>query len=76
MDRVKTFDFQTILVDNRDEHANIVTRDRSCSWVGALIDGHIDAEFPGNDPGEVPAMSLWQFYIVVTWYTSPQMRHR
>ena len=36
----------------------------------ALIDDHIESEFPGNEAGRLPAMSLWQFYNVVTWYMS------
>lgn len=35
-----------------------------------LIDGYIESEFPEDEPGEVPAMNLWQFYNVVTWYIS------
>lgn len=34
----------------------------------AAIDDHIEKGFPGDDPGEVPAMNLWQFYNVVIWY--------
>jgi hypothetical protein len=34
----------------------------------ALIDDHIEAEFPDTESDKLPAMSLWQFYNVVTWY--------
>jgi len=34
----------------------------------ALIDDHIEAEFPDTEAGKLPAVSLWQFYNVVTWY--------
>ncbi|MFO7715291.1 DUF932 domain-containing protein [Desulfosarcina sp.] len=34
----------------------------------ALIGKHIKSGFPGNEPGQLPAMTLWQFYNVVTWY--------
>ena len=34
----------------------------------AVIDDHIEKGFPGNEPGQVPAINLWQFYNVVTWY--------
>ncbi|MBC2712324.1 MAG: hypothetical protein HGJ94_15465 [Desulfosarcina sp.] len=28
----------------------------------------MEIQSPGNEPGEVPAMNLWEFYNVVTWY--------
>jgi hypothetical protein len=45
----------------------------------ALIDDHITSEFPDTEPGKLPAMNLWQFYNVVTWYIthhSVSLNHR
>lgn len=35
-----------------------------------LIDNHIESEFPDTNLGQLPSISLWQFYNGANWYIS------